>query len=158
MHVCIENEVVRQENEYQICAWHVKKHEKRGGPPLKRRWLTYTCVGTRWSYAHSTGPKWNGFAYERDQKTSSEITACRTNNKSVSRSYEKPKDLDIGHLRLTDRERSTHTYTDTGTHWQSIELRLSEYNEKELKDLKIGVIGLFFDLLRKANVARLFKA
>ncbi len=48
-------------------------------------WLTYP----RWFYAHCTRntAKRDGYVSERDQKTSSATTACRKNNKSVSRSY-----------------------------------------------------------------------
>lgn len=56
-----------------------------------------------------------------------------------SAAYMKSLYADLGHLNRLWKDHP-HVHTDTSRHWQSIELRLSEYNEKELKDaVKIGV-------------------
>lgn len=100
-------------------------------------------------FMHTRSPtKLDGFAYERDHKTSSASIACRRSNKSVSPLYEKP----IYRLRPSQINRlwkdHPHVHTDTTRHWQSIELKLSEYNEKELKDpVKIGVHWIIFFVL-----------
>ena len=100
MHICLESEVVRTRKEYNVFAWHVQKHLKPGGPPLK--WLPVSCddmphydiilrLWERGSLMHIAPETAQNelvlHPNEIKKKTSSASSAWRKNNQSVRRSY-----------------------------------------------------------------------
>ena len=161
MQACTENELVRHENQHHIFAGHVQMHFKRGGPPLKRVPVScddwHTCfAGMGWFYAHPKPHKVRWFCIRtRPQNKFSK-------HRMQSAPYMKSLYTDLGHLRLTDCERTTHTYTQTpvgtGKALSSGCLNTMRRNWRTL--WKSVCIGLFFVLLycKKGHCGRLVKA